>query len=381
MPNNYGVPSVSVTSYTSTGGQTNLPQDRWTNHFQFTDAITWIHGPHTFKFGFDMTHVKSTEYEVTSGRGSVTFSNSPPIPTTATAHAISPAVKRLNVYGTTEYAMGDMLLGLPSSTVVDAIAHAIYLQPVLVLRFICDGRLEGDTRSNPQPRSCAMSSICRSRRSTARIVTFVPSKGNDGTSDAFITAAQAGSKSLYQTDHHSFAPRIGFSWQPLHNDKTVVKGAFGTFYQEPILYNQFLNYSLAYPIRTPYSFTSGAVNPAAGTIAASATTLTLNQAFNSADIAQRDGRDLLRCRHRVATQPTAAAGCPAPCGLTPVITGTYIDPKYGNPYWDEWSLSIERQITRTTLVEVGYYGSKGSQIAYSGTAPLNYNTLGRRQRG
>ena len=40
VPNNFGVPSVAVTSYTSTGGQTNLPQDRWTNHFQFSDAIT-----------------------------------------------------------------------------------------------------------------------------------------------------------------------------------------------------------------------------------------------------------------------------------------------------------------------------------------------------
>jgi hypothetical protein len=344
VPNNFGVPSISVLNYTATGGQTNLPQDRWTNHFQFTDSVTWIHGPHTFKFGLDLTDVKSTEYEVTTGRGSLTFSNSAANTTNGSNHR-----------GTTNYAMGDMLLGLPSSTSVDAVAL-----PYTYNRFgsydlyaMDDWKVTPNLTLNLGVRYELNMPVSEKY---GLIATFVPSKGNDGTSDAFITASQAGVKSLYQTDHHSFAPRIGFSWQPLQNDKTVVKGAFGTFYQEPILYNEFLNYSLAYPIRKPYSFTSAAVSTT-GTIAASPATLTLNNAFNSADV--------------------PSPGSPYTVGsLIPVISGTYIDPKYGNPYWDEWSFSIQRQLNQTTLVEVGYYGSKGTQIAYGGTANLNYNVQG-----
>ena len=76
VPNNYGVPGITVTNYTATGGQGNLPQNRWTNHFQFTDFVSWAHGPHSFKFGFDMTNVKSTNYIVNNGRGTIGFSNS-----------------------------------------------------------------------------------------------------------------------------------------------------------------------------------------------------------------------------------------------------------------------------------------------------------------
>jgi hypothetical protein len=268
--------------------------------------------------------------------------------------------------------MGDMLLGLPSSTSVDAIAT-----PYTYNRFTSfdlyamdDWKVTPDLTFNLGLRWELNLPVSEKY---GRIATFVPSKGNDGTSDAFVTAAESGSKTLYTTDRHSFAPRIGFAWQPLHNDKTVVKGAFGTFYQEPILYNEFLSYSLVYPIRTPYSFTSAAVS--SGTISGNPTVLTLNNPFNSGLLPQVMGEPYCIAGSSNCNG-VSTTGCAAPCSLIPVISGTYIDPKYGNAYWDEWSVSIERQLSRTTLVEVGYYGSKGSQIAYNGTAVLNYNSYG-----
>jgi hypothetical protein len=388
VPNNYGVPSIAVTSYTSTGGQTNLPQDRWTNHFQFTDAITYIRGPHTFKFGFDMTDVKSTEYEVTTGRGSLTFSNSTANTNNGTNHR-----------GTTNYAMGDMLLGIPASTSVDAIAlpytynrfssfdfYAMddwKVTPSLTLNL--GVRYEINNPVTEKYGNIASFNINAPNPFYVPGTSTITTKGVTVTSPlssptgAFITAKQAGVKSLYQTDRHSFAPRIGFAWQPFNNEKTVVKGAFGTFFQEPILYNEFLSYSLQYPIRTPYSFTSGAVSTA-GTIAASPTVLALSNPFNSSDLPSVNGGAYCPTGSTTTAGTCtgiSAAGCPGAsgvCSLTPVISGTYISPKYGNPYWDEWSFSIQRQINRTTLVEVGYYGSKGTQISGNGT--LNYTATG-----
>jgi hypothetical protein len=409
VPNNYGVPSISVTSFTATGGQTNLPQDRWTNHFQFTDAITYIRGPHTFKFGFDMTDVKSTEYEVTTGRGSVTFSNTSANTNNGNVTTGAPGSTNGNKphFGTTEYSMGDMLLGLPSSTSVDAIAlpytynrfssFDMYVMddwkvtPTLTLnlgvRYEINnpvsekyGNISSFNINAPNPFYQAGTSTAKVTIAGTPTTVVSPLSNPTG---AFITAKQAGVKSLYQTDRHSFAPRIGFAWQPLGNEKTVVKGAFGTFFQEPILYNEFLSYSLQYPIRTPYSFTSGPVNqtPITGqSIASSPTVLALNNAFNSSDLPSVNGGGYCPTGSTTTAGTCggiSTSGCPGTsgvCSLTPVISGTYINPKYGNPYWDEWSFSIQRQINRTTLVEVGYYGSKGSQI--SGTTSLNYTSNG-----
>ncbi len=240
VPNNYGIPSLSITNYTASGGQTNLPQNRWTNHFQFTDSLTWIHGPHTFKFGFDMTDVKSTEYEVTTGRGSLTFSN-----TSANTNNGS------NHYGTTNYSFGDVLLGLPSSSSVTPTALPYtynrfssfdffvmddwkvnpYLTLNLGLRYEIDNPV---SEKNGQISSFSF---------TAPNPYYQSGKGVfSNPTGAFQIAASSGLKTVYQTDRNNFAPRVGFAWQPFKNEKTVVKGGSGVFYQEPILYNEFLNY-------------------------------------------------------------------------------------------------------------------------------------------
>ena len=260
VPNNFGVPSVSVTNYTATGGQTNLPQDRWTNHFQFSDAITYIHGPHTFKFGFDMTDVKSTEYEVTNGRGSLTFSNSAGNTNNGSDHR-----------GTTNYAYGDLLLGLPSSSVVAPTALPYTYNRFTSFDFFAmdDWKVTPNLTLNLGLRYELDNPVSEKY---GNISTFVPS------TQSFITASQAGLKTLYQTDRNNFAPRVGLAWQPFQNDKTVVKSAFGVFYQEPILYNEFLSYSLQYPVRYAKSFTSGAVSTA-GSIAASTTTSDAQQSI------------------------------------------------------------------------------------------------------
>jgi hypothetical protein len=355
VPNNYGVPSIAVTNYTSTGGQTNLPQNRWTNHFQFTDFVSWNHGPHSFKFGFDMTNVKSTEYEVTTGRGLITFSNSAANTSNGSNHR-----------GTTNYALGDLLLGLPSSTSITPTAPLVYNRFQSYDFFIMD-----DWKMTPYLTvnlGMRYELDMPMAEKYGQMSSFSPIAPNPltGTNGNFIVAAQAGQKSMYQTDHNNFAPRVGFAWQPFKNEKTVVKSAYGVFYQEPIMFNEFLSYSLQYPIRYPKSFTSGAVTATgsgAGTIAGSPTTITLDNPFNAADIP-------------TPGQPyCATAGATAGCStLLPVITGTTIDPHYATPYWHEWSLGVQRQLTHFMLAEVGYYGSKGNRIAANGVG--NYNTTG-----
>src|SRR5260370_30814681 len=53
-PFNNGAPQITLTGYVTIGGPTNLPQGRHDNNYNVVDNMTWIHGSHTSKFGFDL---------------------------------------------------------------------------------------------------------------------------------------------------------------------------------------------------------------------------------------------------------------------------------------------------------------------------------------
>jgi hypothetical protein len=52
----------------------------------------------------------------------------------------------------------------------------------------------------------------------------------------FLRAGSSGvPRGLYEPDHTEFAPRLGFAWRLQGNDRAVLRGAYGIFYDAPIL--------------------------------------------------------------------------------------------------------------------------------------------------
>lgn len=135
-----------------------------------------------------------------------------------------------------------------------------------------------------------------------------------------LAGANGASTALYKGDFNNFGPRLGFAWQPTHNSSTVVRGGFGIFYNVPVLLQQFVSVLSQYPVRNPQLFS-----------ATSSSLLTLSNPFPS----------------------TNAPGS---------RTATGIDPNYATPYVDEWSLGVQRALSRSALLEVTYVGSKGTKL-------------------
>jgi hypothetical protein len=126
------------------------------------------------------------------------------------------------------------------------------------------------------------------------------------------------------TPTNNFAPRVGLAWDPLGRGKTSIRAGFGMFYDSTLfgIYEQniFQNPPFVQSVTIPNTQFS---NPAAGTPTISALPLSLRS--------------------------------------SPV--------NFKTPYNTEWNLDIQHEVRRNLVVDVGYYGSKGTHLL--GIADIN----------
>lgn len=142
----------------------------------------------------------------------------------------------------------------------------------------------------------------------------------------------ARSNSWYQADKNNFAPRFGFAWAPRGSSKTSIRGSWGMFYDRTI--------------------GGAAIDPDATTPGfAQATTLFPNQ--NGAD-------------QRVSDRLTLPVAPGAPI-LSPAATRTFgainlITPNFRQPYVPQLNFTVQRELMRNTVLEVGYVSNRGIKL-------------------
>jgi hypothetical protein len=67
------LPRFDVSQFTNFGIQTNLPQGRIANNYVVQDTMTYLHGNHTFRFGLDILDQRSRQLAPIVERGLLTF--------------------------------------------------------------------------------------------------------------------------------------------------------------------------------------------------------------------------------------------------------------------------------------------------------------------
>ncbi len=327
--NNTGLPNVVVSGYSTIGGATNLPQDRWDNHYQFVDVLTFNHKNHTFKAGYDYLAANAVNIITSSGRGAFNIND-----------ANLPAG-----LGKTGDSMADFLFGYTYTSSLGSSAPTVYLNFRSHHLFVLDDwKITPYLTLNLGVRWELNKPVYSSHNTISNF---------DLVSQTFIAAGASTFKGLYNTDKNNFAPRIGFALQPFKKDSTVIKGAMGIFYNTPLLYNQFLTNGTQYPFRYVPTFTAAAGN-----------LITLANPF-----------------------PSGKLPCTSPSqtNCLPVLPALSIQARYATPYITEWSLGVQQALTKHIVGEVTYFGSKGTKLPLSinvnQIAPANLATsLGQASR-
>jgi outer membrane receptor protein involved in Fe transport len=120
-----------------------------------------------------------------------------------------------------------------------------------------------------------------------------------------------------------FEPRLGFSWDPFSSGKTAVRGGFGIYDMLPLPYEFFLGNATTAPF-----FAQGAVSSVSGS---------LNGKFPSGAYA-------------------LLAGNPK------TFKYSYVEPNPKRRYILEWNLNVQRQLTPTLTLMVGYVSSRGLHL-------------------
>ena len=316
-PFNNGAPQISVTGYTTIGGPTNLPQGRHDNDYNYIENMTYTHGSHTLKWGFDMRRFILNSFFTSFGRGSFSFDG------TFTGNAVADLLLGMP-------RQGDRNLGEPFHNAM-TFASAYYFQddwkvtPKLTFNF----GLRYDLDLPATERVGKMASFDPSN------ATLKDARGLrwhiDPVSGLLVSSPDPSiGPRIWNTDYNNFGPRLGIAWRPFGGTKTVIRAGVGTFYNHQILGNGITPLSRNSPYR---------LRQTAGPF----------QATDRPNLAN------------------AFVGKPS-------IVPPGIDPDFRTAYVNQWSLGIQHEVLSNTLLEVTYLGSEGHKLPISWN--INQSFLG-----
>jgi hypothetical protein len=232
--------------------------------------------------------------------------------------------------GSNGYALADALLGLPrriraSVDIVDPNFRNSHLMPwvqddwKVTRRLTLNLGLRYEWLGRPQANRDAIGNFYLKAPGQAVIIT-----PRDTGSPLVEPKPSSLGRSLLQNDNNNFAPRFGFAFQA--SDKTVVRGAYGIFYQRDTM-----DYWILQAFNPPFVRTGDV------TLSADAQSL----------------RDFPVDDLTPVVNFVRPGSRPAPYGR---------NTNWKEAYVQQWNLYVERSISRNLVAKVGFVGNKGTGL-------------------
>ncbi len=299
-PSTYGLPALTVTDYETVQDSDNLPQTQRDNTWDFGNSISRTVGRHTWKAGFAFTHFTMAYLQSLFARGNFIFNG------TYTSDPNNP--------NTTGDAFADFLLGYPAETQRSVGNAQAYLQQNTYAAYIQD-----DWRITPR---ISISAGLRYEY----MAPFSEDRGNllNLNYDTLPNPpALQHVNTITDPQRLNFSPRLGLAarlphWLPGSRD-TVFRAGYGIYYAPPLAIEA---YDLVSNNVINQTNAPGGLLPI----------LTIQNGFPQ----------------------TSSTGFPSYYG---------VDQHAPTTYTQQWAASIQQELPGSTLLEIAYVGSKGTDLS------------------
>ncbi len=280
LTGNVGIPQTTITDVGFTiGGPSGFPQGRDTTTGVLSDTVTMLKGNHQIKWGGEFR--RYLYYSFAGNIGSMSLSSANLAADVTPVFSIQPNIIDYRIYA--DAAGGfvqDNYKALPGLVLEYG------------LRFEWNGTpLEGENR----------------------IAIFNPTT---------VTLTQAGTNGIAANgaykQNYNFEPRVGFAYDVLKNQKTVVRGAYGYLVDQPV----------------------------AGTVSV----LTGNPPFTTA------------VSYSNSAAPISLANPYASAKAASGFALGWVNPNFKNAYVEDFNLNIQQAMPWGVTSSIGYYGSVGRHL-------------------
>lgn len=287
-----GLSFITITGFSPLGDEGNNPQNSVTNVYQVLNNASYVHGNHVIKFGADLRFSQQNAFRDVESRGRLQFSPFGQI---------------------TGNALGDLLLGLPFLTSVARVDNAQHIRTQSYNFFINDSfRIR---------RNLTITGGLRYEYNTPPVDAQDRANVYDVNTGTLVPVGTNGvPRSGFEADKNNFAPRVGFAWTVGSDQRTVLRGGYGVYYdQSPLAPAEALYFNSPYFDNNIFFSLPGLP-------------LTLNNPF-----------------------PTFF-----PFPLPDSALAIQRDLRTG--YMQHWNFNVERQLGQKSIVELAYVGSKGTKL-------------------
>ncbi|HXD30507.1 MAG TPA: TonB-dependent receptor [Pyrinomonadaceae bacterium] len=287
-----GLSFITITGFSPVGDEGNNPQNSVTNVYQVLDTASYVRGNHLIKFGADLRFSQQNAFRDVESRGRLQFSPFAQI---------------------SGNALADVLLGFPLLTSVARVDNPQHLRTQSYNFFVNDSFRVG--------RQLSLTLGLRYEYNTPPVDAQDRANVYDLATHSLVRVGTNGvPRGGFEPDRNNFAPRVGFAWTVGRDQKTVLRGGYGIYYdQSPLAPGEALYFNSPYFDNNIFFSLPGLP-------------LTLNNPFpsffpfplpDSALAIQRDMR---------------------------------------TAYMQHWNLNMQREVGRDGVLEVAYVGSKGTKL-------------------
>lgn len=305
------------------GGGSNIQ-----NTFEGTDNFSKVVGAHTLKFGGNVERIRYDQQLVYLFDGAYTFGGFGP--------------------NTTGDPYADFLLGLPDSYTEGNVSNER-------LRTTYAGLYAQDTwkiRSNVTLNAGVRWELFppfTEQNNAVSVYRFPSAPGQPAPQSTVFPTAPPGllfpgdkgvPRGLTSTDYHAFGPRIGLAYSPFGSAKTVIRAAFGMFYN-PIEQEVLLQFNGDPPYGgSTFIGGPGFANP----------------------FVSQSGQVFPNPFPFVPPQPGQHIDF---SGFYPIFQFGNFPPQMPDQYMEQYNFFVERQLTPSLVLTMGYVGSEGHHLIAS----------------